>query len=127
MIVLESLLTQSHALDAFQLVLWWMYLLAALVLPAYHVRPILLYLRGSSGIGDACLRTEMIQCAWRFPALLFSIFVVASLPLFLSVFLDMLGRIGRIAAMQASQRRWHARHFIQEFAATHGVHGRSRG
>ena len=93
----------------FQMVLWFMYLTAALALPLYHITPVLKYLRGSNGIGDACIRTEVIQCGWRVPALLFSVFVVPSLPLFLSIFLDMLGRIARIWAMHGSNRRWLAR------------------
>lgn len=92
----------------FQSLLWSAYLLAAVMLPVYHLRPILKYLRGNSGIGDACIRTETIQCLWRVPALLFSVFVTPSLPLFLSIFLDMLGRIGRIVAMTSSERRWQA-------------------
>jgi len=96
-------------LSDLQVTLWSLYLVAALVLPLYHVRPILRYLRGTSGIGDACIRTECIQCLWRVPALLFSVFVLPSLPLFLSIFLDMLGRIGRIVSMRISQRRWLAK------------------
>lgn len=101
-------LFDQHAaqLSDFQWLLWCVYLLAALMLPAYHLRPILKYLRGNAGIGDACIRTEAIQCLWRMPALLFSVFVTPSLPLFLSIFLDMLGRIGRVLAMHCSQRRW---------------------
>jgi hypothetical protein len=90
----------------FQAAIWVWYLLAAVMLPANHVRPILRYLRGNSGIGDACMRTETIQCLWRVPALMFSVFVAPSAPLFLSVFLDLLGRIGRIVAMHGSHRRW---------------------
>lgn len=86
--------------------IWWSYLLAAVMLPLYHLNPILRYSRGHSGIGDACLRTETLQCAWRIPALLFSALVAPSLPLFLSIALDMAGRIGRILAMRASHRRW---------------------
>jgi|GEM_PF-2845953 len=95
-------------LGTWQQVLWCTYLVAAVVLPLCHVRPILRYLRGTSGIGDACIRTEAVQCLWRVPALMFSLFVAPSLPLFLSVFLDLLGRIGRVLAMGASQRRWQA-------------------
>lgn len=95
-------------LSTFQEILWCLYLVAALMLPAYHVRPILKYMRGNAGIGDACVRTEAIQCLWRVPALMFSVFVVPSLPLFLSIFLDMVGRIGRVMAMRSSQIRWHA-------------------
>lgn len=91
-----------------QVVLWSMYLMAALMLPLYHIKPTLKYLRGSSGIGDACIRTEVIQCGWRVPALMFSMFVAPSLPLFLSILLDMLGRIARIWAMHDSKRRWQA-------------------
>lgn len=98
--------TDLRRLSDVQVALWCLYLVAALVLPLYHVRPIVRYLRGHSGIGDACIRTECIQCLWRVPALLFALFVLPSLPLFLSIFLDMLGRIGRIGAMQVSQRRW---------------------
>lgn len=105
-------------LNAFQAVLWCMYLVAAVMLPAYHVRPILKYLRGSNGIGDACIRTEMIQSGWRVPALLFSIFVVPSLPLFLSISLDLVGRIGRVVSMRISQRRWRMR---EQRAGLHAV------
>ena len=99
---------QQHldGLGAFQTTLWVMYLVAAVVLPLYHVRPIVRYLRGNRGIGDACIHTEIIQCGWRLPALLFAVFVVPSLPLFLSIFLDMVGRAGRILAMHRAQRRF---------------------
>jgi hypothetical protein len=93
-------------MSRFQVAVWSLYLLAAVMLPIYHVRPILKYLRGNSGIGDACIRTEAIQCLWRVPALMFSVFVAPSLPLFLSISLDMLGRIGRVLAMHSSNRRW---------------------
>jgi hypothetical protein len=91
-----------------QVLLWSAYLLAALMLPLYHIAPVLKYRRGNSGIGDACIRTEVIQFGWRVPALAFSVFVVPSLPLFLSILLDMVGRSARIWAMHDSQRRWHA-------------------
>jgi len=95
-------------LGVFRGMLWGIYLAAAVILPLYHVRPILRYVRGSNGIGDACVRTEAIQCLWRVPALLYSVFVAPSLPLFLSIFLDLLGRIGRVLAMHASRRRCQA-------------------
>jgi hypothetical protein len=94
------------SMGTLQTAVWSLYLLAAVMLPIYHVRPILKYLRGNRGIGDACIRTEAIQCLWRVPALMFSVFVAPSLPLFLSISLDMLGRIGRVLAMRSSQRRW---------------------
>jgi hypothetical protein len=106
----SSLATELSQLASWQAVLWCAYLLAAVMLPAYHVRPILKYLRGTGGIGDACIRTELIQCLWRLPALLFSVFVLPSLPLFLSISLDMLGRSGRVFAMWDSQRRFRERH-----------------
>jgi hypothetical protein len=105
-------------MNPFQVAVWSLYLLAAVVLPSYHLRPILKYLRGNSGIGDACIHTEAIQCLWRVPALMFSIFVAPSLPLFLSIFLDMLGRIGRVLAMRGSQRRWVMSHSV---AGTRGL------
>ena len=88
--------------------IWYLYLVAAFALPIHHLRPIAQYLRGNSGIGDACLRTEALQCLWRVPALMFSIFVAPSLPLFLSIFLDLLGRVGRVLAMRISRQRWRA-------------------
>ena len=100
-----------------QMTVWSAYLVAAVMLPVYHVPPILRYLRGNAGIGDACIRTEAIQCAWRVPALLFSMLVTPSLPLFLSISLDMVGRIGRVLAMQVSQGRWHAAQTAGRFVA----------
>ena len=45
-----------------QAAIWGLYLLlAAVMLRACRVRPILKYLRSSSGIGDACIRMEAIQ------------------------------------------------------------------
>ena len=99
---------QPHLISAFQDAVWYLYLVAAFALPIHHVRPILQYMRGSGGIGDACLRTEALQCLWRVPALMFAMFVAPSLPLFLSIFLDLLGRIGRVLAMRISRRRWQA-------------------
>ena len=61
-----------------QMVLWSLYLIAAVALPLYHIPPTLRYLRGNNGIGDACIRTEVIQSSLRVPALLFSVFVVPS-------------------------------------------------
>lgn len=102
------------ALSPFQTLLWGLYLVAAVALPAHHLRPVLKYLRGDGGIGDACVRSETLQCLWRVPALLFALFVTPSLPLCLSIALDMVGRIARIVAMRVSQRRWQAR---QAYAA----------
>ena len=73
--------------------------------PMYHVPPILKYLRGSQGIGDACVRSECLQCCWRLPALLFAVFVAPSVPLVMSILLDMVGRAVRIWAMKVAQRR----------------------
>jgi hypothetical protein len=108
-------------------VLWSLYLMAALMLPLYQIKPTLKYLRGHSGIGDACIRTEVIQCGWRVPALMFSVFVAPSLPLFLSISLDMLGRIARIWAMHDSQRRWQARERASGEPATQRVPTCPRG
>ena len=99
----------AHA-DGFRTVLSCIYVLAALALPLAHVRPILRYVRGSGGIGDACLRAETMQCVARVPALLFAIFVVVSLPLFLSVALDLSVRICRVLVMHRSHRRWRDAH-----------------
>jgi len=104
--VTQFLAEHFARLTPFQATLWCIYLLAAVMLPVYHVRPILKYMHGCSGIGDACIRTEALQCACRLPALLFSMFVTPSLPLFLSIVFDMLGRMARILAMYWSQRRW---------------------
>ncbi|MFL6665517.1 MAG: hypothetical protein ACJ8G7_25380 [Rhizobacter sp.] len=101
-------MNQLHWAGAFKDGVWCLYLVAAFALPVHHIRPILQYMRGSAGIGDACVRSEALQCVWRLPALMFSIFVAPSLPLFLSIFLDLLGRIGRVLAMRSSQQRWQA-------------------
>lgn len=104
----EFMNQQLHWISAFHDAVWCLYLLAAFALPIHHLRPILQYMRGSGGIGDACLRTEALQCLWRVPALMFATFVAPSLPLFLSIFLDLLGRIGRVLAMRVSLQRWQA-------------------
>ena len=106
-------ITASHVLvplSLVQTVVWFAYLLAAVMLPLHHIRPVVKYLRGKSGIGDACLKTELLQCGWRLPALLFATVVAPSLPLFLSIFLDLIGRLARVMAMQVSKRRWELCH-----------------
>ena len=102
-------ITASHVLVPLspeQTFVWFAYMIAAVMLPLHHIRPIVKYLRGNSGIGDACLKTELLQCGWRVPALLFATVVAPSLPLFLSIFLDLIGRLARVMAMQVSKRRW---------------------
>ena len=121
----------THALGPLSLVqtvVWFAYLIAAVMLPAHHIRPIIKYLRGNSGIGDACLRTELLQCGWRVPALLFATVVAPSLPLFLSIFLDLIGRLARVMAMQVSKRRWELCHaHLSEEPAKARLDGRAAG
>lgn len=96
----------SPGLDTAQLVLWCLYLVSAVMLPMYHIPSIISYLRGTNGIGDACIRSETLQCFWRFPALLFAVFVIPSLPLLVSILLDMTGRSVKVWAMFEAQRRY---------------------
>ena len=100
-----NFVTVTQHLSPLQQILWCLYMLAAVMLPMYHVPPILKYLRGSQGIGDACVRSECLQCCWRLPALLFAVFVAPSVPLVMSILLDMVGRAVRIWAMKVAQRR----------------------
>lgn len=100
-----NFLTVPQHFSPIQQMLWCLYMLAAVMLPTYHIPPILKYLRGRQGIGDACVRSECLQCWWRLPALLFAVFVVPSAPLVISIFLDMVGRGVRIWAMNVAQRR----------------------
>jgi hypothetical protein len=66
---MTTLIDQSIAhLGVFRAVLWSIYLAAAVILPIFHLRPILRYV-------------------------------------FLSIFLDLLGRIGRVLAMHALDDR----------------------
>ena len=58
-------LVDSSNLNISQQALWCLYLASAVMLPVYHVRPILRYLKGANGIGDACIRSEALQCCWR--------------------------------------------------------------
>lgn len=95
----------SSPFGAFEALMWGLYLVAALMLPMHHVRPVLRYMRGNNGIDDACIRSKAMQCLWRVPALLFSVFVAPSLPLFLSIFFDLLGRVARVLEVQGSRRR----------------------
>ena len=88
------------ALSPFQSLLWCLYLVAAVALRAHHIPPNRRYLRGDRGMGDACPRSETLQCLWRLPALPFAVFIAPSLPWLLSIALDRVSRAGRILAMR---------------------------
>lgn len=98
---------QQHDMTIEQNFIWWAYMVAAIWLPYHYLPQIRKFLRGEAGVGDWCIRSDMWQLAFRVPALAFSVVVLPSLPLFLSISLDMCGRIGRILAARASQRRFH--------------------
>ena len=98
-------IVDSANLNMAQQALWCLYLVSAVMLPLYHVRPIIRYMKGTNGVGDACIRSEALQCCWRLPALLFAVFVFPSLPLIVSIVLDMTGRSVRVWAMIDARRR----------------------
>ncbi|MFM9155461.1 MAG: hypothetical protein ACKOPD_04835 [Polynucleobacter victoriensis] len=71
------------------------YIVASTVLPVFYIKQIRKYLNGGNGVGDLCFQTEVIQASLRIPALLYAI-SIANAPVFISVFLDLVGRVAKL-------------------------------
>jgi len=81
------------------------YIVSGFILPLGHVRRWKKLHKGNSGIGDNCVMAEIYMAFWRFAPLFYSFTVIISVPLFLSVFFDLLGRLAVIHAMAHSHNR----------------------
>lgn len=81
------------------------YLVTSIFLPLFYIKQIRKYLRGTNGVGDLCFQTEIIQALLRVPALLYCV-SIANVPVFLSVFFDMVGRIAKLSTAYMVQKRY---------------------
>lgn len=89
-----------------QVLLWWVFLLAAVMLHTHCIRPTLNYPRGASGIGSACIHATITRHESHAQPPLFSMFLLPLPRLFLSGFPDMVSGMDRIPATHAPQGRW---------------------
>ena len=71
------------------------YIVASIMLPMFYIKQIMKYINGGNGVGDLCFKTEIIQASLRIPALLYCV-SIANGPVFLSVFLDLIGRAAKL-------------------------------
>lgn len=71
------------------------YITTSIALPMFYIKQIKKYLDGGNGVGDLCFQTEIIQASLRIPALLYAV-SIANAPVFISVFLDLVGRIAKL-------------------------------
>lgn len=90
------LLDISNILDMKDWGLAIIYLATSFVLPIFYIKQIKKYLNGDKGVGDLCFNTEIIQAILRVPALMYSV-SIGSGPVFISVLLDLIGRIAKIS------------------------------
>lgn len=82
------------------------YLCSGFLLPFAHARQAKKFRAGTSGVGDTCLRSLAWAAFCRTAPLLYSFTVIWSFPLFLSVALDLIGRIWVIVeAFRARHRQ----------------------
>ncbi len=82
------------------------YLITSIVLPTFYVKQINKYLSGTKGVGDLSFGTEIIQACLRIPALLYAI-SIANGPVFLSVLLDLIGRVAKLIVAKYVHDKFH--------------------
>jgi hypothetical protein len=82
------------------------YLITSIVLPIFYIKQINKYLNGTKGVGDLSFGAEIIQASLRLPALLYSI-SIANGPVFLSVLLDLIGRIAKLMVAKYVHDKFH--------------------
>jgi len=96
-------ISQIFAMQAWGLAA--LYLVTSVALPVFYIKQIRKYLQGNNGIGDLCFQTEIIQASLRIPALLYCI-SIANVPVFLSVCLDLVGRIAKLVTAKIVDVRY---------------------
>ena len=84
------------------------YIVTSTVLPVFYVKQIRKYLNGGNGVGDLCFQTEVIQASLRIPALLYAI-SIANAPVFISVFLDLIGRAAKLITAKVVHDKYNLR------------------
>lgn len=84
------------------------YIVTSTVLPVFYIKQIRKYLNGGNGVGDLCFQTEVIQASLRIPALLYAI-SIANAPVFISVFLDLVGRVAKLVTAKVVHDKYNLR------------------
>ena len=84
------------------------YIVTSTVLPVFYIKQIRKYLNGGNGVGDLCFQTEVIQASLRIPALLYAI-SIANAPVFISVFLDLVGRVAKLVTAKLVHDKYNLR------------------
>ena len=84
------------------------YIVTSTVLPVFYIKQIRKYLNGGNGVGDLCFKTEVIQASLRIPALLYAI-SIANAPVFISVFLDLVGRVAKLVTAKVVHDKYNLR------------------
>ena len=84
------------------------YIVTSTVLPIFYIKQIRKYLNGGNGVGDLCFQTEIIQASLRVPALLYAV-SIANAPVFISIFLDLIGRSAKLVTAKVIHDKYHLR------------------
>lgn len=100
----EWKLATSGALGMFIVGVHLFYLYASIMLPRQHLTQIKKYRTGTGGLGDTCLKSQWMGVRMRTAPLLYSI-TIGSWLLFISVLLDLIGRIASIIEGNKAQKR----------------------
>lgn len=96
------------------------YITTSIALPMFYIKQIKKYLDGGNGVGDLCFQTEIIQASLRIPALLYAV-SIANAPVFISVFLDLVGRCAKLITAKIVHDKYKLRFKDEEVAATRGL------
>ena len=84
------------------------YIVTSTVLPIFYIKQIRKYMNGGNGVGDLCFQTEVIQASLRIPALLYAI-SIANAPVFISIFLDLVGRAAKLITAKVVHDKYNLR------------------
>lgn len=95
------------------------YITTSIALPMFYIKQIKKYLDGGNGVGDLCFQTEIIQASLRIPALLYAI-SIANAPVFISVFLDLIGRCAKLVTAKIVHDKYKLRFKDEELLIRNG-------
>lgn len=82
------------------------YFFSGIFLPLTYIKQAKIFLRGNSGIGDTCIKSLRKAMLWRCIPLLYCVKIHFSLPFFLAVAFDILGRVYLIWAASKADKRY---------------------
>lgn len=120
MVILDSFLADiSSILHMKSWGLAAIYITTSIALPMFYIKQIKKYLDGGNGVGDLCFQTEIIQASLRIPALLYAI-SIANAPVFISVFLDLIGRCAKLVTAKIVHDKYKLRFKDEEVLIRNG-------